>query len=518
MLIDLPFEILSAIINHLSVEDKRVCSTVCREWSLVFTSALWKHLSIRTKRQMYGLSSIQHRLPVCTLFLNAFLSINPQQLLWIQNNLSLTCVSISQEALHPDCFDTMVDWTLWQYLTKLELCTDNLWVSTKAILNTLSCLSSLLSLSWTQSDDGSSSHFGWQDIETLHINLPCLTTLYLKVTMDELSMEDIQRIINREFSPALGLTCMTWTVNTIDPHWSIYWAYKYPNLSSLYWVTVDQEINDWKIIAPFQAWPTPFQRLQHLTLDGAIYTHASHGTLFALLNRSKCLNSITYSLYTNQSSLQHIQAVFKDIMQFSDSLCSLELIVHGDVDDPNIISNLFVHCPRLVTLSICGMRIQLSLDRILDKCISLEFLYINVSRLHIRTTAPLHSIKDIILTSGNLGLCELGFLSKRCTSLKRLKLVDLVLRNDESIFSQDLFLDLSSLNLHTLCIKRVSFYKSNIAAGKSKLHKLALVLPQTSRLYDTRWSLGTFGHKQSRNTDEKEYFRLQCGSVDRLIL
>ncbi|OAD66503.1 hypothetical protein PHYBLDRAFT_175051 [Phycomyces blakesleeanus NRRL 1555(-)] len=488
---DLPFEIISLIIGYLSTKDRNQCSIVCQAWKLPSTEALWKQLNIRSKKQIRGLSSIQQSLPVQTLCLHPFLSINPQQLFWIQNHFpKLRSVCISPEALHPDCLDTtLADWTLWRSLTKLELCTDNLRVPKETILYTLSALSSLTSLSWIQSTDGTSSPpFGWKDLEALHTNLPRLVTLYLKARMDQLSAEQIQLISrSQSFSPARCLTCMTWEVNTLEPHWLIYWAYKYPNICSLQWLTIDHDTkfdSGTEIITLPETLPSSFQKLGNLTLEGVFYTHRPQHALFLLLHRSNVhLKSIQCSIYINQRGSQKIPSILNDIMQSSSSLQSLKLNIHGDVDDPNLLPSLFKTCPRLLVLSIRGMRMHLSLDRILDKCVSLESLYINVSRLHVEATAPAHSIQAIVLTAGFLNSSELTFLSKRCTELKTLGLVDLILRTDEATsHGQALSLDLSSLHLRTLCVKRVMFYKSNVGTDRPKLQRLALVLPQTSIL------------------------------------
>ncbi|KAL0076222.1 hypothetical protein J3Q64DRAFT_1772366 [Phycomyces blakesleeanus] len=484
----LPFEILSNIAVYVDPKKNLACALVCKQWTEPFLNKRWCSITVtlevakyicNTRSQNNVYLKNLHR----TLELK-LMNIPKADMKYLSKVQQIYCKINWFEYDRPyrsDCIIQEIDWSPWKSLVHLSipLCNRSLTASEDFFtkLSVLSCLTHLtLKEAVTQQSLEETIVVSWQDIELLHLNLPRLTYIDIRLRIKAIPAIDANKI--RRITPAHAITNIRYGSDYIDAFWVFYFALKYPNLHN---ITLGRSFESG---GHYQSHTIDYDKKKYqegvrllLTLDRFFPRLRS---IFTSMNS---FNRYQFSVFYN--ALWHFDVKLKDVeLSFegekldwaegsqsclnirSDALASLKITL-SSASSLNPVGDLLFVYPDLVELQIETYNL-IEVNIILDKCPSLRDLRMKGTEVSFsgklkRVDTP-HALQRLELDCVSTSTHMLEYISRRCKGLLFLKLYSIRFRKSYSDeldklhhtkYPYHLVLNMSFLNLDTLVIYRL---------------------------------------------------------------
>ncbi|KAI9013893.1 hypothetical protein CLU79DRAFT_890394 [Phycomyces nitens] len=480
----LPFEIISIIANFLSLKDKLCCTTVCRTWRIPFQESLWLTIDISGRRKLESICDpISHIYQVSgyrvqTLNLAWRLGVSDEQLYTFQQLFpNLKQLYIRQGSLSKDNFGKTTDWSLWRSLTHLNVSLS--WLSledeAKELVHILSFTPNLKWLEYSDAAIDQKRLYTWENIDALHLHLPHLSYLSMAVYLDPIPPADLLRVTN--VNQAESLTTLKLCVDNMDIWWMYYMARKYLSIQTLE-LRADSERyrpKDYLETAMplFSTLTRAFPNLKTAVLTSRPGMELPQTMFWALVNRLCVpLKNLTYEMGFCEDDPNLLRKyVTQSIRSCSNTLETLYISSPVDFSDRLGVVGALETCRFLVNLHIMAYNCSLAFDILLDHCVSIKRLTLNVEILcEVPYTASTESHGLQMLDISRATTCAdlFSYISHRCRRLKYMRLADMNVIGQLSNGGR-ICLDMSPCRFDYLELNRVLFYGSMAKWGPENI-------------------------------------------------
>ncbi|KAI9029739.1 hypothetical protein CLU79DRAFT_735787 [Phycomyces nitens] len=270
--------------------------------------------------------------------------------------------------------------------------------------------------------------FDLSDIDRIHSSLPVLEDFSFEGKLLALSDDDMSYISS---SPKKTRLTSLKVITTIpDPRWLLYWIYKHPDLCALH-MNIDKleiaETADWRDhVRIFLDKIGCCRKLQSMKLHGSLFKLWRYQSFFESLRRAEIsLKYLDFSIDIN-----HIQDTIPAAIETigcssTDTLVHLELDISGNGTDVPEIITLLGDYKSLSDLHINGQKLFLPLNLVLDTCVSLKNIELNVTEIILSQKPNLNQskLRSITITNSRVHANVFNHISVRCPDLSEMHLL-----------------------------------------------------------------------------------------------
>ncbi|KAL0076590.1 hypothetical protein F4703DRAFT_1798040 [Phycomyces blakesleeanus] len=513
----LPYEINRSIAEKISRHDQAVCASTSRAWHAPFFHTLWSNVELQNDRQLkYFIdANMSPSIPGClvrTLSLFEWLDISSTDL----RRLQYSCQELNYLSL-PNVYDFALDidtingWNQWNSLLELEFYRDTLEI--EALHSILTCMPALRLLHLPVKTGESTISLSLKDINRIHSKLPDLEDFFFEGQLAALSNEDTSYL-----TPSLKKTRLT-SLKIIaiipDTRWLLYWIYKHPNLHTLH-MNVDKteviETIDWR--APVKIFLNEVgccRKLQSMKLHGSLFKFWQYQTFFESLRRA----DITLKRLDFSIDISHIQepipaAIETFTYSSTNTLTHLGLDISGNGTCVQEIITLLGDYKNLSDLRISGQKLFLPLNIILDTCMSLKNIELNVAEITLCQQPNIQEskLRSITITNSRVHANVFNHISVRCPDLSEMHLLYASVIDHASLLTKRMHIYMPFTAFDTLRIHYTYFMTTGLSAliPEHKMNILSL-----TRMYEFPTVTDRVDNSRMRNThtdfpDEKWYY------------
>ncbi|KAI9014490.1 hypothetical protein CLU79DRAFT_838345 [Phycomyces nitens] len=492
----LPFEILAHIASFLLANDKIPCVQTCKSWKTPFEESLWDTVEISSRLKLFAVCSSAnpsqniyqkygHLVRELDLYGNFILS--DTQLSVIQQRFpNLRHFKSGKKNLSKTSFGRTANWNSWTSLTKLCVDTTRLGYSHagKNVLEILSCTPSLTRLELEQYNWENVMMFELKDFETLHMYLPQLEHLSIQLKFSSLTPENLSQM--EKATPAFSLKSFKLGYGSLDLRWICYFARKYPNIRALEWaISEDDELeyeHEDETMALLTDLPYVFPHLNTARMYSAGNPDQLHLTFWKLLRpfNVPIKNLIHEFCYHKDENAQLENSITECANSISDTVETFDAIGY-DFRDPQMLNAAFRNCSRLVDLNIHECNSHLSLDNLLDHCVSLKRLKFSLGSIFVTPNgsngsngSAAHGLRILDITGATVNSETFDHVSIRCRQLNYMRLNGVNVTGTVSQETGCLCLNMQYTCFKLLHIHSVQFHQKNLSPQSSSLNLVSL--------------------------------------------
>ncbi|KAI9013789.1 hypothetical protein CLU79DRAFT_768746 [Phycomyces nitens] len=467
---ELPYEILASIGRYLPTKECNEYTTVCKSWTLPFQEALWGSLSINSLSKVEYIcnSSSQqqnifktHGHLVYELKLKCYFSITHHQLSVLQHNFqNLRHLQMQCKMLQTVKLEDMAYWNLWGSIETLSVQQPKPFIANglDGLVKILSFFPRLRQLSISEYTSFRKMTYTWKDIETISLCFPRLDKLEMNIQFDAIPDEEVTHVKN--VIPTNSITTLCADTRYTNPQWLYYFALKVPNITSME-LNVEYHNNgrpeDWAKASTMLSTLRPFGHLREIILKKCVFREGSPALI--LLKMFHSLRVPLKAIYCNMDCGMGGARGTRNMIDicaksFSESLESLtierDIRLNFQCTTPITLSIY----PRLTKLSLLKFDVCIALDVILDQCISLEDLSLDLPCVSAsQADSPTHGLRTISLFNSKVHSGLFGYLSSRCRNLsfmtlENVKIFGKVRKDTGSLYCEMPYTSLEVLHMH----------------------------------------------------------------------
>ncbi|KAL0077630.1 hypothetical protein J3Q64DRAFT_1835722 [Phycomyces blakesleeanus] len=492
----LPFEILAHIASFLLVNDRIPCVQTCKSWKTPFEESLWDTVEISSRLKLFAVCSSAnpsqniyqkygHLVRKLDLYGNFILS--DTQLSVIQQRFpNLRHFKTGKKNISKTSFGRTADWNSWTSLTKLCVDTTRLGYShaEKNVLEVLSCLPSLTELELEQYNWEKIMIFELKDFETLHMYLPRIEHLSIQLKFASLTPEHLSQM--EKATPAISLKSFKLGYGSLDLRWICYFARKYPNIRLLEWAINDDEDLEYEhedeTMRLLTSLPYVFPHLNTARMYSSGNPDQLHLTFWKLLRPFNVpIKDLINEFCYHKDEKARLERNITECVNAVSETVEIFNVIGYDFRDPQIISTGFNNCSRLVDLNIHECNTHITLNSLLDHCVSLKRLRFSLGSISIKQKkidySITHGLRILDVTGATVESETFNYLSLRCRQLNYMRLNGV---NVTGIVYQDtgcLCLNMPYTDFKLLHIHCVQFYQQSVnSLRNSNLNLVSLSL------------------------------------------
>ncbi|KAL0094533.1 hypothetical protein F4703DRAFT_1819341 [Phycomyces blakesleeanus] len=482
---ELPYEILACIGRYLPTKGVNDYTTVCKAWTLPFQEALWGTLSISslTKVEYICNSSSQrqnifqtHGHLVYELKLKCYFSISHQQLSVLQHHFqNLRHLHMQCKMLQTMRLEDTAYWNLWGSIETLSVQQPKPFITNglDGLIHILSFFPRLKQLSISEYTSFRKMTYTWKDIETISVCFPRLDKLEMNIQFDAIPTDEVTHVKN--IIPTSNITTLCADTRYTNPQWLYYFAIKAPNINFME-LNVEYHHNgrpeDWsRAGSMLSTIRSPFAHLKEISLKKCVFREGSPAVI--LLKLFHGLKVPLKAIYCNMDCGMGGARGTRNIIDscagsFSESLETL--IIERDI-------RLNFQCttpitlsiyPRLTKLSLLKFDVCLALDVILDQCISLEDLSLDLPCVFANQSGsdtPSHGLITLSLSNSKVNSDLFSYLSSRCRNLSSMTLENVKIFGKARKDTGSLYCEMPYTNLEIFHMHGVQYYSLDDTQG-----------------------------------------------------
>ncbi|KAF7720732.1 hypothetical protein EC973_006231 [Apophysomyces ossiformis] len=538
-----PYEILAAINDHLSLKDIRHCIKVSRTWKTAFTPLLYCNVVLDSPTQFKSFVKTLNHTKSHTNFPGHFVrtllitfDLEPKRLLPLSYLCPLLIKLNTKSICLPDILPRLKEWKylaqmprlfLDHYPDNFSLCSFHEFITDVELdMTTFPDLTDLvmelpfiekLTVRGQANDIRSRGARIWiWELETIHEYLPhlqylCLDQIYLYGKIPEY-VKPCHTV------KELSLTPLD------DRCWPHYFRKKYTNLRVL-------SVNTGAKHDPEKLWRYGWGKIEQRErrIEEAVMILA--GSCRRLTSFNSKREEISLRLYQRlyyrfvdigapitKLTLEHLgdKTILKLLSSFHRSLAALEIwtVWSSETFEQLLVS--LASCSSLVNLRLVLGYFDTSIDRILDSCKTLDTLAISAANIYSsmhKNVEESHALKTLIIESAQFQNGIFQHLSRRCSHLSVLKC-----KHNGSPHSygnnhpsrvervQYRAMDLHNWRLRELhiCASASTLFKlTSTHKSQRKLERYQKYFHSVNIIGDMRWL------RWYRNNSEKDYFSIR---------
>ncbi|KAL0076391.1 hypothetical protein J3Q64DRAFT_1771564 [Phycomyces blakesleeanus] len=480
---ELPYEILSTIAFHLSIEDTLSCTVVSRAWNGPFQDSLWRCISIKRPKTLATIlnqftsgEATYRSSDTCvrSLYIQENACPNDQHMHVLQQRFQ-KLKDLYIRTHDPDFLHAKIpiDWGLWKSLTNLSI----VWMAADGqsvvneFLKVISHLPQLTQLDLSITVDVESHVFTWKDMEALHDYLPLLEDLTLTAKFGEIKDEDIRQIFFANQASTLRKVCFGY--GSWKPFWVLYILRKYPCMHTLEWRAYSNRalshMDQFELMLILPSLPHAAQYLEVIniqTCSDILYEPVSNGVMLKVLRRDgKDIKEAYFSTvgegYQNDFYILNRELLRQFLFSNSAALEGFTLDICNTRNTP-ISWSAFHSCKNLLELNVHALE-NVSLNDILDHCVSLKKLKLRspfaTSENFVSGNHTIHGLEVLVIEDANISNESMKYLVFRCRQLIELKLRGVRIKTVIPLDNRSISFDVSCLCLQSLELTDVRFYK-----------------------------------------------------------
>ncbi|KAL0084608.1 hypothetical protein J3Q64DRAFT_1743430 [Phycomyces blakesleeanus] len=522
MTLNLPAEILSKIAYYLSLDEKIICSGVCRQWKGVFQLASWDRITINDRN-------------ICS-FTKWDNTDFPQ---YKENGEHVKNIIMTNTGAFEEDGWKLIQFTFPYirriYFSYINLCNVLIdepdfclhWVFLKTvvlnmgfyyfsgrnkffeILSGLPCLRRIKLVA--NQKDSSSLRMG--TFESMQKHLPLLEYISLNARLsraNQTALLTAKDIILGNSVTEFKLTCPNININ-----WLCYFTRKYLNVRKLklktYLVTPAHTTQD--TTTPLSAViPQKFAHLENAYISVRHNENNEQDLLWKSISPSSIpVRRLAYRQGAHDSPCDKPST---DSLQLWVDNCSktieyLDISSFWKLDGISHIPFNFQYCPHLVYLNLSA-RVSIKLDCLLDNCKALKKIKLKLSKIicdqNTSGSSLSHDVSTISLYFLDIGTEMLNYISCRCRKLRNLGFHTVNITGNLSEETGSLLIDLSYSHLKSLSFKNTLICLYSNPNEKYILHRTAICCPLYSHSNNQKLC-DNISDKAAIATDDKEQFK-----------